>query len=735
MSSPLPPRRSFLGVLPLAGILALLAAPVGAQRTDASGATCPAGKTALVLPGGGVHGMAHVGVIRALDSLGIVPDLVVGTSMGSIIGALYASGYTGAEIEALTLRFNVGDFVGRYVPQFPPRVSPSTPLLVWEEGADGLSLQTSAAQEGRINTLMSALMLRGNLLARGDFDRLPIPYRAVAADLATGRKVVIGKGDLALAVRASFAIPLVFAPVQRDGALLVDGGVAENVPVETARQLGATRVIVSQLDDSSEAKGPSGSTGAVAAQLVTFLFNSNTPRLRDDDIVLHSNITGVNNLDFSAATVRATVRKGEEAARALQGRTACLPAGKRRTIPIPPVTATALDRSADPTTRAVVRGALARYREVASAEAATESATEAAPLGAVLRRVPLDTIQQAVARLGEAELIRSLWLNPRPVGDSVQFAPAIGLAPRRVMAVGAVYDNDYGGRFWIGALNRRLLGGPLEGRGILSVGEFRQDLVLGVRRSYRDAGYGISPLVSLTLGREEVRLVSATSNNELPRGLWPEVGEAVLRVTADAPLSTRWTARAGGIVRAYDERIGGLGSVRAFRSRARTAAGALLLLRWTGGEGAGAFEAQAEVTSRYALGYAVARTVHTTGRLTVQPQLRLAVADDGTPSHLRPSLGDKEGFAGMRINAGLGGREAMASLDAGYALFGPLRLQVTGMAGQTWTMAGLRTFDRDVVMGLRTGLGLDTPIGPVRIQWGANTLGQRLWFVRLGRWF
>lgn len=716
-------RPVTLGALVLS---ALLSAPVGAQRPGVAEA-CPAGKVALVLPGGGVRGMAHIGVIRALDSLGVVPDLVVGTSMGSIIGALYASGYTGAEIEALTLRFNVGDFVGRYVPQYPSRVAPSTPLLVWEDGADGLSLQTSAAQEGRINTLMSALMLRGNVLARGDFDRLPIPYRAVAADLATGRKVVIGSGDLALAVRASFAIPLVFAPVPREGRLLVDGGVAENIPVETARQLGATRVIVSQLADTATAHGPVATTGAVAARLVAFLFGSNAPRLRDGDVELRSNVSGVHNLDFSAATVRATVQRGEAAARALDASAACLPRGRRRRVAVPPVTAALLDPATDATAQAVVRGALARYADVSDGDAP--------PLGRVVRRIPLDSIQGSIAKLGEAELIRTLWLNPHPLGDSVQFAPALGLAPRRAMAVGAVFDNDYGGRFWLGALNRRLFGTGIEGRGLLALGEFRQEAQLAARRSYRDAGYGVSPLVSLTVAREDVRLVGAASNAELSRTVWPHVTEAVLRVTADAPLTARWTARAGAIVRGYDERLGGAGTVASFGSRARTAAGAMLLVRWSGGESAGAFESQAEVTSRYTLANVTARTVHAIGRLTLQPAVRAAWADAGTPAHLRPSLGDKEGFAGMRINAGLGGREAVASVDAGYALFGPLRLQVTGMAGQAWSVQGQRLFAADLVLGARTGAGVDTPIGPVRIQWGRNSLRQDVWFVRIGRWF
>src|SRR5512139_1319211 len=243
---------------------ALAAAPLAGQQRPACG-----GRTALVLSGGGAKGIAHVGVIRALDSLGIRPDLVVGTSMGSIIGALYASGYTGAQIDSITASGPTDLFTNR-APRTPRAWRPLVPLLTWEQGSSGLALQNPTVREPDANASLSQVFLRGNLLARGDFDRLPIPFRAVATDLTNRAPVVLGQGDLAQAIRASIAVPLVFAPERIDGKVLTDGGISANIPVGVARALGATRVIVSDVSGrfltAEELKDPL----KVADQLVGF---------------------------------------------------------------------------------------------------------------------------------------------------------------------------------------------------------------------------------------------------------------------------------------------------------------------------------------------------------------------------------------------------------------------------------------------------------------------------------
>src|SRR5262245_22363448 len=173
------------------GIAALVLALLGGTVQAQSVPSCEGGKTALVLSGGGAKGIAHISVLRLLDSLGVVPDLIVGTSIGSVMGALYASGYSGAEIDSISRAsspanlFETGD-----VP--PPRPwRPFVPLLIWEQGERGFSLQSPAVSESHANSFLSALLLRGNLLARGSFDSLPIPFRAVATNLNTREPVVL----------------------------------------------------------------------------------------------------------------------------------------------------------------------------------------------------------------------------------------------------------------------------------------------------------------------------------------------------------------------------------------------------------------------------------------------------------------------------------------------------------------------------------------------------------------
>ena len=150
--------------------------------------TCRPPRTALVLSGGGAKGIAHIGVLRVLDSLGIRPDLVVGTSIGAMVGALYASGYSGRELDSLARVTPLADLFRAYQPLAPHSLGILQPLVVWEQGDRRFALQSAALVEAEVNALVNAAMLRGNLRARGDFDSLPIPFRAVATDLAPARR-------------------------------------------------------------------------------------------------------------------------------------------------------------------------------------------------------------------------------------------------------------------------------------------------------------------------------------------------------------------------------------------------------------------------------------------------------------------------------------------------------------------------------------------------------------------
>ncbi|NOS56609.1 MAG: patatin-like phospholipase family protein, partial [Cyclobacteriaceae bacterium] len=202
-------------------------------------------KIGLVLSGGGAKGIAHVRILQVLDSLGIVPDYIAGTSMGSVVGALYASGYTGNQIDSLTkliewhtlfsnsltfreINIEEKDEFGRYIYELPLKdLSPQFPL--------GL------VEGQHIEELLATLFFPVNGIT--DFNKLPTPFLCVAADIVKGEPVILNKGSLAAAVRASMSIPTVFSPVRIDGKLLVDGGVFMNLPVTYCRDMGADYII------------------------------------------------------------------------------------------------------------------------------------------------------------------------------------------------------------------------------------------------------------------------------------------------------------------------------------------------------------------------------------------------------------------------------------------------------------------------------------------------------------
>ncbi|HEU4680406.1 MAG TPA: patatin-like phospholipase family protein, partial [Gemmatimonadales bacterium] len=271
-------------------------APAGAQ-------TCRPARTALVLSGGGAKGLAHIGVLLVLDSLGVRPDLIVGSSMGAVIGGMYASGYSGREIDSLARTLPLADIFRTYQPRAPRSLGLLQPLVLWEQGERRFAVQSAAVSETEVNALVNAAMLRGNLLARGNFDSLPIPFRAVAADLADRTPVVLAGGDLAQAVRASFAIPLVFTPESLDGRILADGGLAANIPASIARAEGAKRLIVSDATERQLDSLDLYSPIALADRLLGFLFQQPGDSLGPEDVRVRPAIEGFTGLNFSAEKV------------------------------------------------------------------------------------------------------------------------------------------------------------------------------------------------------------------------------------------------------------------------------------------------------------------------------------------------------------------------------------------------------------------------------------------------
>ena len=232
------PARFFI----IAVLVLTLAAPLAAEETAKEEP-----KLVLVLSGGGARGFAHIGVIRVLEELHIAPDLIVGTSMGSIIGGLYAAGWSTDDMEELVRTIDwekiFTDRIDRADRSFRRKQDDRPVMIQGRLNFDGLKpVLPSGVVDGQrlelVLRIVEALSPRYD-----DFDDLPIPFRAVAADIATGERVVIGSGSLATAMRASMSIPGAVPPVPFEGHQLVDGGITANLPVGVAKDLGAKQII------------------------------------------------------------------------------------------------------------------------------------------------------------------------------------------------------------------------------------------------------------------------------------------------------------------------------------------------------------------------------------------------------------------------------------------------------------------------------------------------------------
>ncbi|MEO0424694.1 MAG: patatin-like phospholipase family protein [Pseudomonadota bacterium] len=337
----------------IASLLAAIAAPLALAQADADTAAAKEERIAVVLGGGGALGLAHVGVLSVLEEAGIDADIVVGTSMGAVIGSLYAAGYSGREIEEIALGLDWGKIFRDSAPRRQLVFRRKEELRVFPSGLrvglsrDGLKLPRGVISGRRLRETIASLLSARTLAA--DFDALERRFRAVATDIETFEPVVLKEGDLAAAVFASMAVPAFIPPQVIDGRTLIDGGVASNVPIDVARALGADRLIVVNLSVAPASAEEIDSVVDVIGQLTTFLTLQNVrrelPNLEDGDLLLEPLFEGYSPTDFDKGAELIAI--GREAAQAQLAALQALAAPPRR--PQSPLAAKPPELTAAPT--------------------------------------------------------------------------------------------------------------------------------------------------------------------------------------------------------------------------------------------------------------------------------------------------------------------------------------------------------------------------------------------------
>ena len=229
-------------------------------------------RVGLALGGGAARGFAHVGVIQVLEEAGLKPDLVVGTSAGSLVAALYASGRNGAQLQQVALQMEEAAFTDWTLPLF------------------GRGMLRGEALARYVNAQVGGKLI----------DAMPLPLGIAATDLNSGQGVLFRRGDTGTAVRASSAVPTVFQPVKISGHEYVDGGLVSPVPVRYAKEMGAELVIAVDISSAPEGN-PAGDSLQILLQTFAIMGKSiNRHELREADVVVRPALAGIGSADFSS---------------------------------------------------------------------------------------------------------------------------------------------------------------------------------------------------------------------------------------------------------------------------------------------------------------------------------------------------------------------------------------------------------------------------------------------------
>ncbi|HEX5650564.1 MAG TPA: patatin-like phospholipase family protein [Steroidobacteraceae bacterium] len=440
------------------------AAVTGEPAQDPAAAAPPAQppgrpRIGLVLSGGGARGAAHVGVIRALEQMQVPIDAVAGTSMGAVVGGLYAAGLTGEEIERFFRELDWQEMIRDRAPRRDlayRRKQDDRNILargtLGVSAKEGIELPLGLVQGQKISQALRKATAR--VADVQDFDRLPTPFRALATDLETGEPIVLGQGDLVTVLRASMSAPGVLTPVEVDGRLLVDGGLVDNLPVELAQTMGVDRLIVVDVSFPLATRDEFGSAFDITNQMIGIMVRRGTldskEHLEADDVLIEPELGPMTALEFARmAQVMEIGRDAALAERDELGRLALADADYQQY-------ADARIRAAEPS----VRIAFVRPSERSAAEARRVDAVFGDLVGKKLdspelqRRLAtqyrLDQFESVDYRVAGSERERGIEIDLRRKSWGPSF-----------LRLGVGVENDYEGgatanaaaRLWISGLN------------------------------------------------------------------------------------------------------------------------------------------------------------------------------------------------------------------------------------------------------------------------------------------
>jgi NTE family protein len=260
-------------------------------------------KLGLVLSGGGAKGIAHVGILKAMEQEGLRPDFITGTSMGSIIGGLYAIGYSADQLDTIIRKINWDLVLSNNIPlnfiSYEEKEYYSRYLLEFPVEKGKLILPSGMIEGQMLNEVLNHYTWPANKY--NSFDEFPIPFRCVATDVSTGKEIIFKNGPLAEAIRASMAIPTAFTAVDLDSTLVVDGGVVNNFPVEELFSMGADIVIGVNVSEGFE---PAYDVGSMSGILLQISMIPSLGRLKDQiskcEIYIKPDLKGYGTASFSS---------------------------------------------------------------------------------------------------------------------------------------------------------------------------------------------------------------------------------------------------------------------------------------------------------------------------------------------------------------------------------------------------------------------------------------------------